>query len=76
MYANGLQRQDPQITVPPSERRGRPGARHFARWKQIRSKIIPGGTDYTAATKKNRNKPPVQLNAITRQVAVLSAVFF
>jgi hypothetical protein len=24
------QRQDPQITVPPSERRGRPGARHSA----------------------------------------------
>jgi hypothetical protein len=30
-------RQDSQITAPPSERRGRPGARHFARWKQIRS---------------------------------------
>jgi hypothetical protein len=24
-----------QITAPPSERRGWPGARHFARWKQI-----------------------------------------
>jgi hypothetical protein len=30
-----LQRQDPQITVSPSERRGWPGTRHFARWKQI-----------------------------------------
>jgi hypothetical protein len=29
------QRQDSQITVPPSERRGGPGTRHFARWKQI-----------------------------------------
>jgi hypothetical protein len=35
-HASG-QRQDPQITAPPSERRRRgwPGARHFARWKQI-----------------------------------------
>jgi hypothetical protein len=30
-----LQRQDPQITAPPSERRGGPGTRHSARWKQI-----------------------------------------
>ena len=29
------QHQDHQITVPPGERRGWPGTRHFARWKQI-----------------------------------------
>jgi hypothetical protein len=29
------QRQDPQTTAPPSERKGGQDTRHFARWKQI-----------------------------------------